>query len=184
MCMCLCTFLLLLQIVHPVHAFSSARTITYNVFECDSMHSRLCMYLYVCQHKMELTHTYTDREGDIHHFYCIRLLQYSLNAFEIALSFSSSPSFFLFFCYILVSYDFVSLCHSFTLCAVPFIHFHGTSFCCQRFTSRNNHFKPIYLHILVLKYSYLCTQSNNILPNAFGEIRIKSGAESVIDSNA
>lgn len=85
----------------------------------------------------------------------IRLL-HPLNAFGISLSCSFLPSLFLFFCcncvYRTTSLRFAILLH----CAVPFIHFHGTSFCYQRFASRNNHSNN--RCILVLKYSYSCTR--------------------------
>lgn len=113
------------------------------------MHSRLCMYLYVCQHKIELTHTWRERDTPF-------LLQSSIALIERIWNLS----FFLLFSFVLPLLLFSYICivrFTILLHCVPFHLFISTVllFCCQRFTSRNNHFKPI----LVLKYSYLCTHS-------------------------
>lgn len=93
--------------------------------------------------------------------------------FLFAFSLRASSSFVQLYLYRMTSLRFAILLH-----CVLFHLFISTVllFRCQRFTSRNNHFKPI----LVLKYSYLCTHSEQQeYPMHSGKIRVECSMECV-----
>lgn len=145
MCMCLCTFFC---------SFKSCIQCMHSVVHVQCMHSRLCTYLYVCQHKMELTHTHTYRARDtpflLHS--SIALIKRIWNlSFFFRRPFPSL--FFLFFCY---------MCIVRLRFALPFFYivpFHLFISTVLLFAASD---LPVATtisnrYILVLKYSYLCT---------------------------
>lgn len=75
------------------------------------MHSRLCMYLYVCQHKMELTHTWRERDTPF-------LLQSSIALIERIWNLS----FFLLFPFVLPLLLFSYICIVWLRFALPFFY--------------------------------------------------------------